>query len=271
MIAPRTCAWCRSQLALTARGDARFCGKVCRQAAFRLRRQQATGAAHGQPLIMAYADPPYPGRARRFYGCPEVDHAALVAELERIAPGGWALSTAADALHQVLPLCPPGARVCAWVKPIAPARRTNGLHNTWEPLIVVRGRQKPPGVRDWLRAQPARGGGDLPGRKPLAFCAWLFACLGLEPGDTLIDLFPGTGIIGRAWAELSPEDLRDAAGGKNSSFCEVSPAPGQDAELSPAPGQDAELSPGALNDGPLWASPTTFEALSDTSPEEGPC
>lgn len=47
------------------------------------------------------------------------------------------------------------------------------------------------------------GGGDLPGRKPLAFCAWLFNCLGLEPGDELVDVFPGTGVVSRAWAELS--------------------------------------------------------------------
>jgi len=50
---------------------------------------------------------------------------------------------------------------------------------------------------------PARFGGELPGRKPIAFCAWLFDCLGMVPGDTLDDLFPGTGIVARAWGELS--------------------------------------------------------------------
>lgn len=54
-----------------------------------------------------------------------------------------------------------------------------------------------------LRALPARGGGSLPGRKPLAFAAWLFECLGMRPGDELVDLYPGTGVIGRAWASLS--------------------------------------------------------------------
>jgi hypothetical protein len=58
-------------------------------------------------------------------------------------------------------------------------------------------------LRDWLRAQPARNGGNLPGRKPLAFCAFLFAALGMIPGDELIDLFPGTGIVSRAWKNLS--------------------------------------------------------------------
>lgn len=41
------------------------------------------------------------------------------------------------------------------------------------------------------------------GRKPLAFCGFLFDVLGLAVGDELVDLFPGTGIVGRSWANLS--------------------------------------------------------------------
>jgi hypothetical protein len=166
-------------------------------------------------MRFAYADPPYPGLAAKYYRLEasfagEVDHAGLIASLEASGYDGWALSTSAKALRHVLPLCPEGSRVCAWVKPIGASSRTRGLHNTWEPLIVVRGRELHPGVRDWLRAQPARGGGSLPGRKPLAFCAWLFDCLGLLPGDTLDDLFPGTGVVGRAW-QLSGAALGDAS------------------------------------------------------------
>jgi hypothetical protein len=161
-------------------------------------------------MRLAYADPPYPGLARAKYArepsyAGEVNHAELVARLGRDYPDGWALSTGAYALRDVLPLCPPGARVCAWVKPNGVSRKSWGLHNAWEPLIVVGGRQEPPGVRDWLRAKPAIGGGSLVGRKPLAFCAWLFDCLGMQPGDALADLYPGTGIVGRAWALLSAE------------------------------------------------------------------
>jgi hypothetical protein len=170
-------------------------------------------------MRFAYADPPYPGLSSRYYKdqptfSGEVDHAALVQTLERGGYDGWALSTGAYALREVLPLCPSGARVCAWVKPIGANPRTIGLHNGWEPLIVVGGRQRQPGRPDWLRAQPARGGGDLPGRKPLAFCAWLFECLGMQPGDDLVDLFPGTGIVGRCWAEISqhhPAEVSPAA------------------------------------------------------------
>lgn len=37
------------------------------------------------------------------------------------------------------------------------------------------------------------------GAKPAAFCRWIFDLLGAQPGDTLDDLFPGSGAITRAW------------------------------------------------------------------------
>jgi hypothetical protein len=160
-------------------------------------------------MRFAYADPPYPGLSSKYYRdeptfAGEVDHAALVASLRAARYDGWALSTSARALRDVLPLCPADVRVCAWVKPIGASPQTKGIHNTWEPLLVWGGRQRQPGRRDWLSAQPARFGGDLPGRKPIAFAGWLFDLLGMVPGDELVDLFPGTGIISRAWANLSP-------------------------------------------------------------------
>jgi hypothetical protein len=156
-----------------------------------------------------YADPPYPGLSAKYYRdeptfAGEVDHVALIESLVSSGCDGWALSTSSKALRDLLPLCPPEARVCAWVKPIGVPPATLGLHSTWEPLIVVGGRQRQPGVRDFLSAQQARGGGSLPGRKSIAFCAWLFNCLGMQPGDELDDLFPGTGVVGRAWASLTP-------------------------------------------------------------------
>ena len=203
----RRCDWCRRPRPAT-RG-ARFCGQRCRQAAFRLRRRGELAAGPGDgPLRFAYADPPYPGTARKYYRdqadyAGEVDHAALVASLLQGGYAGWALSTSPRALTALLPLCPAGARVCAWVKPQGASPLTYGIHNCWEPVLVVSGRHRRPGVRDWLSALPARGGGQLPGRKPIAFCAWLFQLLGMRPGDELVDLFPGTGIVSAAWRELS--------------------------------------------------------------------
>lgn len=165
-------------------------------------------------MRFAYADPPYPGTARRWYQheptyAGEVDHRALVASLGAGGYDGWALSTSAKSLRDVLPICPAGARVCAWCKPHGASPQTYGPHNCWEPVIVVSGRHRRPGIRDWLSALPARGGGTLPGRKPIAFCAWLFQLLGMQPGDELVDLFPGTGIVSACWREASSEYSRD--------------------------------------------------------------
>ena len=218
-----TCLWCGSRFERQGRRDREFCGRKCRQAAFRLRgRRVGSAGAFGvvssadpgevsstaPGLRFAYADPPYPGCARRFYRAEasyagEVDHRVLVESLVGGDYAGWALSTSARALREVLPLCPAESRVCVWVKPIGAWPKTRGLHNTWEPVIVVPGRRLRPGKRDWLLAQPARFGGSLMGRKPVAFCGWLFDILGMLPGDELVDLFPGTGIVSRAWSEVN--------------------------------------------------------------------
>lgn len=199
------CSWCRGPIRTGAHPCSVFCSKLCRQAAWRVRRRSRIDVENAKPKRIAYADPPYPGMAALYRDQPtyggEVDHAALIASLSA-GYDGWALSTSAKALRDVLPLCPPEARVCAWVKPHGVRKSTWGLHNSWEPLIVVPARNLRPGKRDWLAAQPARGGGTLIGRKPAAFCCWMFDMLGALPGDSLDDLFPGTGIVGRAWGEI---------------------------------------------------------------------
>ncbi len=206
------CAWCERPFVAT-RADQLFHSVQCRQAAWRLRQRRLAGVGDGSPRRFAYADPPYPGFAKRLYGgeptyAGEVDHAELIASLVDRCDG-WALSTGAYALREILPLCPPEVRVCAWVKPIGVSSKTFGLHNCWEPILVVPGRQLRPGKRDWFAAQPARKGGTLMGRKPLAFAAFLFDALGALPGDELDDLFPGTGIIGRAWRYVSEKRSAD--------------------------------------------------------------
>ena len=62
----RVCAWCRVNPVTDVR--ARFCSRKCRQAAHRLRRRRATEAEESRTMRMAYADPPYPGTARKWYG-----------------------------------------------------------------------------------------------------------------------------------------------------------------------------------------------------------
>jgi hypothetical protein len=149
-------------------------------------------------LRLCYSDPPYPGRAELYVDHPdyggEVDHRVLIEDLGSF--DGWALSTSAAALRDLLPLCPPEVRVLAWTK------HTIGI--SWEP-VIVRSARPVRGVRDWLECEPeahqwrARPAGHVIGAKPEPFCRWIFQWLGAEPEDELVDLFPGSGAVGRAW------------------------------------------------------------------------
>lgn len=109
----RVCAWCGGPIPAGARRDALCCSVRCRQARHRFTRAVGRAVAGGRPLRLAYADPPYPGLARRYYAehpdfAGEVDHAALIRRLSTY--DGWALSTSAAALQSVLASCPPGVR-----------------------------------------------------------------------------------------------------------------------------------------------------------------
>jgi len=165
-------------------------------------------------MHMAYADPHYLKTARKRYPdhpFGEVDHGQLIRSL--VCYDGWALSCSTASLRELLPMVPEKHVLCTWGKNIGVSGRTRGIHKVTESLIVVPGRRLRPGKPDLLVCQPARSGGDLVGRKPLKFCIWLFDVLGLLPGDELLDVFPGTGIVGRTWKEVSrvPEPLGGSA------------------------------------------------------------
>lgn len=203
---PPRCSWCSGPLR-PARypGDRIFCKRSCRQAAWRVRVRFRIDEANARPMCFGFLDPPYPGKAWMYKDQPsykgEVDHVRLIAEAEA-KYDGFALSTSAAALVDVLPMFKRKFHVCAWCKLNGISGKTYGIQSAWEPLIVVPGRELRPGKRDWFAAHPARGGGDLVGRKSSKYCVWMFGVLGMVPGDSLEDLFPGSGIVGRAWAEL---------------------------------------------------------------------
>lgn len=231
------------------RVDAVFCGRRCRQWAFRLNQRHRIEQHNSKPLRVAYADPPYPGKAYLYKAeasfAGEVDHRALI-DLLTVQYDGWALSTSAAALKRVLAMCPDGVRVGPWVKPGGVSSKTIGAHNAWEPLIVMPARELRPGFPDFISTHPARNGGDLIGRKPIAFVAWMFKMLGALPGDTLVDLYPGTGIVARCWRELSALPAGDALGSSTSDA--LLPAPGDASPrarrdtLSPSPGDASTCS-----------------------------
>lgn len=171
-------------------------------------------------MRVVYADPPYPGQARKHYrrdpsGIPaaEVDHAALVKRLCADYPDGWALSTSSADLRSVLAHCPPDARIGAWVKPFAIFRPGVNPAYAWEPVIWRgerrRRNRREATVRDWVSANIMLKTGTH-GAKPDTFCWWLFDLLGLQPGDTLDDLYPGSGRVGRAWTEWLAQKAREA-------------------------------------------------------------
>jgi hypothetical protein len=157
---------------------------------------------------LCYADPPYPGRAELYRDHPdyagEVDHHALIEQL--LGYDGWALSTNAESLHWLLPLCPE-TRVLAWVK--------HTVNVSWEPVIVHPARATPSqqaGLRDWIQVEPdsyqwrPKPDSYVIGQKPAPFCRWLFDWLGASPGeDTLDDLFPGSGNVTREWEKWNEQ------------------------------------------------------------------
>jgi hypothetical protein len=211
----RLCLWCRTPLPADAPSRSRFCQKRCRQSHWRAR---AVSLMEGddRPRRVGYFDPPYPGFAERLYGDEptyggEVDHGELAKLVVRY--DGWALSTSAKSLRDVLPLFPAEARVAAWVKPIGVSGATRGPHSAWEPIIYQPARLVRPGKRDWLRAMPARGGdSELPGRKPRAFYCWLFELLGMAPQDSFADLYPGSKMGSRCWSAVSGSRSRRVPG-----------------------------------------------------------
>lgn len=205
----RRCSWCRAYLEVTARSDAQYCSQSCRQAAWRFRRDIRQRRRTETPMRLAYADPPYPGLAKRYYQNHadyggEVDHGALLSQLADY--DGWALSTSARAVPQVLALCVASGmdvRVAAWVRGARQVRSSWPL-SSWEPVVFAGGRRLPsvrPG-HDSLVAgsRPRLTDPDrVVGAKPAAFIDWLFDLLGAQSGDEMVDLFPGSGGVARAW------------------------------------------------------------------------
>lgn len=157
----------------------------------------------------AYADPPYIGTAKRFYGTEEVCHMCLLRKLERDFDA-WALSASSSSLGQILPLCPDGVRIAAWVKPFAFFKGKVRPAYCWEAVIFKTPRKldrRPIGAgRDWISCNPfgvtaaeRRVKPRIVGRKPELFCFWLFSLLGLRPGDEFVDFFPGSFSVTKAW------------------------------------------------------------------------
>lgn len=160
-----------------------------------------------EPMRIAFADPPYPEQAERHYGdhpdfAGEVDHAELVERL--MGYDGWALCTGAVMLPDVVKLCPKGTRVLVWRKDVM-WKPGVSVSFSWEPVLIYGGRRRHRHaaiLSDSMYHPPVfeKFEGQSIGIKPYPYCAWVFEALGANAGDTLDDLFPGSGAVGRAWA-----------------------------------------------------------------------
>ena len=156
-------------------------------------------------MRLAYADPPYLGQAHRY---PEhlessrwdlIDsHADLMKGLDQDFDG-WAMSLSAPSLLALAPMVPSGVRVAAWVKPFAAFKANVRCAYTWEPVLFKPARDRSADganvCRDHL-SQPITLRRGLTGAKPREFCEWVLDLMGYLEGDEVIDLFPGTGIMG---------------------------------------------------------------------------
>jgi len=157
-------------------------------------------------MRFAYADPPYLGCCALYEHYHGDDgrcwdhletHAALIERLAVDFPDGWALSMTSGNLIQLAPHLPNGVRVAAWAKSFASFKPNVNPAYTWEPVVFAGGRRgdrERPTVKDHL-VEPITLRKGLTGAKPEVFCRWVLDLLGFEPGDTVDDLYPGTGVM----------------------------------------------------------------------------
>lgn len=186
---------------------------------------------------VAYADPPYPGMSGFYVDHPdyagEVDHSGLLADLDS-QYDGWLLHTAATTLGHVLECAQSAAvdgfRIMAWVKPFAAFKKNVRPAYAWEPILVKPCRTPEVAhrvvMRDWLWTRTEDLSLDerdfiaegitmqrgLIGVKPERVCRWAFEMLGMTPDDELVDLFPGSGAVTRAWENWRDELRLDFGG-----------------------------------------------------------
>lgn len=171
---------------------------------------------------LAIADPPYLGRAQRWYGeggrghgggrgradeHPDArawdqpaEHRALVARLADEFDG-WAIAATPESLPLYLAAAPPDVRVLVW-------HRRNAVPSgarvaaRWEPVVAY----VPPACRAHGTGLPVSDVLDEPirkqgfaGAKPPAWTRWVLDVLGYDAaaGDTVHDVFPGSGAVAR--------------------------------------------------------------------------
>ena len=181
-------------------------------------------------MKLCIADPPYLGRAHRYYGVgggaagygrqradehaeaskwdQPATHVALVRQLTQDYDA-WAIAMSVHSIAVYAATVPldsrSGYRFAAWVKPDGSVPSGSRIQTSWEPVLfyVPKERRKwhsGPKVNDHLAANA--GGQNFMGAKPSAWTRWVLDMLGYDPEqDTVHDLFPGSGAVTREIAQ----------------------------------------------------------------------
>ena len=177
------------------------------------------------------ADPPYLGRAVRWYGAggcgngkglgqadnhpeaylwdkPETHH-KLVKHLNNNYDG-WAIALSVHSLSTYLELIETdsrnGIRVCVWHKPNAVTSGSR-ITNIWEPVIIKVPRERKgwqseaARIKDVLTVSAPRN--NFIGSKPPEWTRWVLDLMGYKEGDVIEDMFGGSGAVQKAINQLT--------------------------------------------------------------------
>jgi hypothetical protein len=153
-------------------------------------------------MKLAYADPPYIGKAKLHYDCAEINFPELIARLENDYDG-FALSCNSVDLKILLPMFKTKIRIGAWVKPWAAIKKNVWPVYAWEPVIFRTPKRKiikHKMILDWIQQCPnMTKNSKIIGKKPMAFSFWIFEILRADPSDDFTDLYHGSGAVKEAW------------------------------------------------------------------------
>jgi hypothetical protein len=180
---------------------------------------------------LAIADPPYFGTAQMFYGKDSdgygkgIKHTSTTNEkaylwdnpsshyelLDYLKDSfdGFAIAMNTYSLGLYLKRikfnAQSGFRICSWIRPNS-APTGSRIRPSWEPVLLYNSPERRgyssnlPRTKDYLIANPPRG--KFIGQKPFEWTEWIVELLGYKEGDSIADLFVGSGAVTSALIEL---------------------------------------------------------------------
>ena len=176
-------------------------------------------------MKLCIADPPYLGRAVRWYGAGGIGYGSGIGQADNHPEAalwddpethkqlakdlmenydGFAIAMSVHSLSTYLSVIETkdrnGIRVCVWHKPSS-LPSASRIQNIWEPVIIKvpadrRSNKKGIRTKDVMSALPLRSG--FVGSKPREWTRWVLDLMGYEEADEIVDLFNGSGAVSNA-------------------------------------------------------------------------